>query len=447
MVTENDWDEFVGEYASDGVYWFFPKATTVDGLEFREKFRVFDLFEGEIWDHATQDQIQTELRAEGLSEAGAAFPRMIKRVFEVLGLALVENDLPIIITATGKAFLEETSGESATLNSVVWRYQLPNPVNSSNATRGIEVHPHSYLVETALRSDGYVTAEEYSLFVARSKFAGLVDLSVDRIAGWRELSYAKRSSILTHLSGSTYSRVLGNHSYAFAFHNCDELVTKPPGELRILPASTAFAWRRLEAFKRRAPIYSFKSERRYIEFISAKPDDLTPVEEVDFYVDISDVENAVKAFEKLPEDFKKGKSKEEFEREQFLEKDLEDFLENNMDLIEDDLTLVKRQFQTSVGPADLVGLASNGDLVVIELKKGRASDKVFGQVSRYIGSFMSDPEYDGKTVRGYIIGREIDDKLHLAAMVAREGTLGFKNFRFVDESTTANWIVLEEAAR
>jgi hypothetical protein len=35
------WEKFVAEYASDNVYWYFPKGGTADTDEFREKFRVY----------------------------------------------------------------------------------------------------------------------------------------------------------------------------------------------------------------------------------------------------------------------------------------------------------------------------------------------------------------------------------------------------------------------
>ena len=48
--------------------------------------------------------------------------------------------------------------------------------------------------------------------------------------------------------------------------------------------------------------------------------------------------------------------------------------------------------------------------MVIELKKGRAADKVFGQLSRYMGWVKKNLAKDAE-VSGMIVGSNIDDKL------------------------------------
>jgi hypothetical protein len=42
-------EKFIDEYAADNIYWYFPKGGTADTDEFREKFRIFQSFEGEEW--------------------------------------------------------------------------------------------------------------------------------------------------------------------------------------------------------------------------------------------------------------------------------------------------------------------------------------------------------------------------------------------------------------
>jgi hypothetical protein len=51
---------------------------------------------------------------------------------------------------------------------------------------------------------------------------------------------------------------------------------------------------------------------------------------------------------------------EEFEKAQFLEKDLEEFLERHLDKIEPGLKKIGRQYSTPVGPIDLYARAANG---------------------------------------------------------------------------------------
>jgi restriction system protein len=57
-------------------------------------------------------------------------------------------------------------------------------------------------------------------------------------------------------------------------------------------------------------------------------------------------------------------------------------------------------------------------LLVIELKKGRASDKVVGQILRYMGYVKQDLADEGQTVKGAIIALEDDIRIRRAlAMV------------------------------
>lgn len=98
-----------------------------------------------------------------------------------------------------------------------------------------------------------------------------------------------------------------------------------------------------------------------------------------------------------------------------LEKHLEDFLVANWDktelaakyrLFEQDGE-VAQQFPTDTGPIDILAETLDGStLVVIELKRGRVSDRVVGQTLRYMGYVKDlDPT---REVRGLIIGTEED---------------------------------------
>jgi restriction system protein len=57
-------------------------------------------------------------------------------------------------------------------------------------------------------------------------------------------------------------------------------------------------------------------------------------------------------------------------------------------------------------------------LLVVELKKGRASDAVVGQILRYMGFVSEELAEEGQTVRGAIIALEDDQRIRRAlAMV------------------------------
>ena len=73
-----------------------------------------------------------------------------------------------------------------------------------------------------------------------------------------------------------------------------------------------------------------------------------------------------------------------------------------------------RQYQTEVGVIDFLceDEAAN-ELVVVELKRGRSSDRVVGQILRYMG-WVREQLAGGRDVSGIIITHEYDDKVRYA---------------------------------
>ena len=110
-----------------------------------------------------------------------------------------------------------------------------------------------------------------------------------------------------------------------------------------------------------------------------------------------------------------------------LEKHLEDFLVKNWrqtdlgkkyDIFEDGGDLVGEQYQTDTGPIDILAISKNKKtILVIELKKGRASDVVVGQIQRYMGYVKEQLLEPEQEVKGLIIGLEADIRLRRALSV------------------------------
>lgn len=104
-----------------------------------------------------------------------------------------------------------------------------------------------------------------------------------------------------------------------------------------------------------------------------------------------------------------------------MERQLEDFLIANWDKTifnkEYDLIygegddLLSQQYQTSIGPIDILVKAKDGSgYLVIELKKGKTSDAVVGQILRYMTWVRENLAGNG-TVKGTIVILEADDKI------------------------------------
>ncbi|RKX92373.1 MAG: hypothetical protein DRP84_10140 [Spirochaetes bacterium] len=119
-------------------------------------------------------------------------------------------------------------------------------------------------------------------------------------------------------------------------------------------------------------------------------------------------------------------SKEKESMEFVMEEYLEEFIEENFDKIDFEAKLelyqdeenTGRQYPTPVGNIDLLAIDRNKkEFVVIELKKGRSSDVVVGQILRYMGwvkENLAVNDYDQYNVRGIIISKEKDDRLEYA---------------------------------
>ena len=98
-----------------------------------------------------------------------------------------------------------------------------------------------------------------------------------------------------------------------------------------------------------------------------------------------------------------------------IERDLQTFLCNDLEQIEHGLKLFQngKEFNTDIGRIDILAIDKKDDLLVIELKAGKAKDGALGQLLGYMG-FISNNIAKGKQVRGYIIANDFDDRLKYA---------------------------------
>jgi restriction system protein len=110
-----------------------------------------------------------------------------------------------------------------------------------------------------------------------------------------------------------------------------------------------------------------------------------------------------------------------------LEKHLEDFLVQNWtqtdlgkeyDIFEEEGERVGQQYPTDTGAIDILAISKDKKrLLVVELKKGRASDAVVGQALRYMGYVQEELAEAGQAVTGVIIALEDDQRIRRALAV------------------------------
>lgn len=111
-----------------------------------------------------------------------------------------------------------------------------------------------------------------------------------------------------------------------------------------------------------------------------------------------------------------------------MEKHLEDFLVQNweqtelgkaFDIFQEDGERKGQQYPTDTGPIDILAISKDKkQLLVVELKKGRASDVVVGQTLRYMGFVTQELAEPGQTTRGVIIALDDDQRIRRALSVA-----------------------------
>lgn len=111
-----------------------------------------------------------------------------------------------------------------------------------------------------------------------------------------------------------------------------------------------------------------------------------------------------------------------------LETHLEDFLIKNWsqtelgrdyDIFEEEGELVGKQYPTDTGPLDILAVSKDKKtLLVVELKRGRTSDTVVGQILRYMGFVREELAEPDQDVKGVIIALEEDLRTRRALAVS-----------------------------
>jgi len=305
--------------------------------------------------------------------------------------------------------------------------------------------------------DDGISREEYILFVGRAKNSEQIERVRELIIRYRELDSQSRQFLIKSLKEapiiskgkikahprreSILHTIELNVSYALNFF-CFPFYLKRErknGRERISIAKNH--WQYVNDLVRK-----YHKEFYYIEFNSEK-DWFSHYGDLDKKGNIEDALEYYETTSKIPqaiESYKTALAKGmikgdrvlgvgEYADLRFKEKMLEDFLEMNLEILEKGLKLKRRQYPTLVGPIDILALDSNKRYVVIELKKGKTSDKAVGQLLRYIG-YIEKELARGKIVRGMIVSEAADKKLEYAFRASKNKDLKLFQFQFIGKA-------------
>jgi restriction system protein len=120
-----------------------------------------------------------------------------------------------------------------------------------------------------------------------------------------------------------------------------------------------------------------------------------------------------------------------------LEKHLEDFLVNNWQQTElgkeydiftnENDEIIGQQYPCDTGYIDILAISKDKqELLVVELKRGKCSDVVVGQIQRYMGFVQSELATPSQTVKGIIIG--LDDDLRIKRALSVTSNIEFYRY-------------------
>lgn len=423
------WKRFVKDYGINLAYWYQPKglAVTVESVEAR--LRILKEFENEGAWRDLQGAFVKRLKEEGVSKAkdkwasgGAPLARMLKQVMVVLGLAWVDLDDQVEITEAGNLFLD--TGDKSVLARQALRYQFWNPAITSRDHGAIRLHPVPFLIRLLQAVGGYVTRVEYRLFVSKSRAISDVDKIAELIDAFRDLSLEEQRELTRQCDAykiagvrrdSIYHTIRLDEAYAIKMWTLSDLIEVGSDHSLKLKSIRGGARDYLEHYAVHGAYIVFADEKEFLAWMgdpNAVPDQQTAL---DVYVSRNDIEAAATIKKSLGASAAELRS---FRRMLIDEKTLEDNIEKNFEEfgkhIGINLEFVGRQYSTTVGPIDLLARdKKTGQYVVIELKKGRSADKVYGQLSRYMGWVKANLA-GGADVVGVIVGSKIDDKLRAA---------------------------------
>lgn len=424
------WKRFVRDYGMNLAYWYQPKglAVTVESVEAR--LRILKEFEHKgAWRNLQGDYIR-RLQDENVSEAedewdggGAPLARMLKQVMTVLGLAWVDLNEQVEITDAGNLFLTEAD-KAGVLARQALRYPFSNPAVSSREHRAVKLHPVPFLIRLMQAVDGSISGMEYRLFAAKARVIGDVDKVAEQIDAFRDLSPEEQAEVARQCDaygiggprrGSIYNTIRLNQSYAYRMWALSDLIEVEANQTLRLQRIRGADRTYMEEYAVNGTYIDFADQKEFLAWMGNPEAIPTKQAALDVYVGRNDLKAAAAVKKSLGATTAQLRS---FRRMMIDERTLEDNIEKNFEEFGKrlglNLNLIGRQYSTMVGPIDLLGQdKKTGQYVVIELKRDRAADKVFGQLSRYMG-WVRKNLADGDEVLGVIVAARIDDKLRAA---------------------------------
>ena len=103
---------------------------------------------------------------------------------------------------------------------------------------------------------------------------------------------------------------------------------------------------------------------------------------------------------------------ESFETRASLERDVRDYLVSRLQELEPGLVLHDNgvEHQTDAGRIDILAVDAHQQMVVVEVKAGKARDRALGQLLGYIGCLSCQPSAKSQ-IRGILVANDFDSRV------------------------------------
>lgn len=401
-------------------FWYFTKAkalkpeSIIEIVDYHQKLQTIVIAPGRIWDRDTQDIFS---HAVANRPATSAWARELKIFFGVLGTAWVEANKHVALTEAGQALLHATN-PIKTLEQQVRKYQIGNPSLKSNV-QGIELLPHHALIKLLLRLQSpHITHEEFVAFVSHIRDSDQ-DLEYVRriIELYRKMSASDKSAFLAQLDSHKWQLIMRIWPYISNFLTFPAYLRYSDARIEIVDHAEVV--RVLKWYESGNSEYvEFHTEKDWFSHYGIISSEPTASEAIQYYRSRGDLQRARIAFKRAIQRGHIAPHETEMDFSCRIEGEaaLEDWLEGNLEQLEQGLTLIGRQYETpDAGRLDILAKDVGGQYVVVELKRDLANDTALGQLLRYMGWVRVNLS-EGNEVRGYVVGEEFDDRMVYATL-------------------------------
>ena len=419
MAIPSRLQEYIAWFNETPGYWTFTKARSVrpqiiqEIVEYHDVLRRLFVANRQDWTPLSQQEFANAIKPG----SGAAWAREVKTLFNLLGSAWVEANDEIKLTEVGWEILR-SSNPLPLLEHQVRKYQIGNPQTRPNLTSDINVVPHYVILEFLVNDyPNPVLKEEFILFISRIHSHEQIPEFQSLLREFRTLSTADKSALLLSLDPTQRGKIERDFSYAANFLTLPRYLEY--GKARVSISALNEAERVLAWYHQGHDTYiGFQSLKDWFSHYGRLDTTANPLLAADYYRSIGLTEEATLAYKKAID---KGiaplsDSPEAYRCRVNGEAALESWLADNLQRLEVGLEFVGRQFETNdAGRIDILAKDAKSNYVVIELKRDKASDVALGQLLRYLG-WVRMHLGNGNSVRGFVVGDEIDDRMVYAIL-------------------------------